>query len=989
MEMNVLCPSTVSARTEIKYTSAVANWSVGYKDAKPMMGCFMDALIGTSQITHDNVSMDRFHAMAVMSQVPEEIFPVEFSKQIYTGRDIISMILPEDINYKGKAFYYKKEWAKYPSLHYSPTEYDVVVERGVLKQGILDKTAVGQGSAGGIFHIIHNEYGAKRMLDVIYGFQQITTSFFYYSGFTVGLSDISLPQDILKKVNKKISTVVAESEILIQQMHEGKLLPPVGMTSRDYFQEQMKAKLESGDDLVELILNGIDSRTNGLYNLIFSGSKGKKDNILSILGNIGQQDIGGRRFIDQFSDGRSSIYFQRGDYSAEAGGYHITSYTQGIRQTSYIPATQEARNGLINIALSTSVSGEQSRKFIKSLESLYSNYHYNSVRNNKIIQPLYGESAIDPRKVEKIVFRGMMISGNEFKSTFKATTSMLASDYRNKKNQDILNEEYIQLTNDRNTYRNLEFMMESQNPGYLCKKSRYMPVNILKLVEKISHKYGFGDFKKKKLNPISVINKVTQLCVSIGYSLLNPITEHNKMIIPSHIEKSLMLFKILIRTELCVASLLRAGIWDEPLDEIINTIKLGYSNALITPGTAIGIIAAQSISEPLTQFVLDTKHRSGAKGKKTNVIVRIKELASAKPTDKMKYPSMTLFVKPIYQHDKQKVQEIANHIEMMSFGRFITSEYLFYDNYGEPVHPDFLGEKEKIKDFEKYNFGASKPSNITKWSILFRLNPEELVLKNMKMETIIHKIQDIFPDLYLVYSTQTSEELFIRCYIKGSWRKNPLFNIKAQDLDKIKVRQLLDILKNMVIRGIDKIMTTEIISTVKSYVKDDGSISTKKVYVIVTEGTNLSECLGNPYLDRYNCHTDSIKETEEIYGIDIARQKIFSEFKSVTEEAAYDSHYSLIADEMTSTGKITPLERTGLDQREPNSILLRVSFHGPIQVITKAALNNKMEKIRDPSSSILMGQVPRLGTNYTSIILDEEFIQNNKVTAKNIIDELI
>ena len=115
-----------------------------------------------------------------------------------------------------------------------------------------------------------------------------------------------------------------------------------------------------------------------MYKLIFFGSKGKKDNILSILGAIGQQDIDGERFINQFSYGRSNIYYTRFDNSAEAGGYHPTSYTQGISQPAYISATQEARNGLINIALSTSVAGEQSRKFIKSLESLIS-LHYSTV----------------------------------------------------------------------------------------------------------------------------------------------------------------------------------------------------------------------------------------------------------------------------------------------------------------------------------------------------------------------------------------------------------------------------------------------------------------------------------------------------------------------------------------------------------------------------------------------------------------------------------
>ena len=978
-EMNMIVASGIASRIEIKYTSSVQKWFMGYKNAKPMMGCFMDALIGSAEFTKNSVKMDRFHAMKLLAQVPEELYdPKDLSKEFYSGRDLITAILPDNVNYKGKAFYYKKEWSKYPSLKYDPSEYNVIIERGVHKQGILDKAAVGESAAGGLFHNVHNEYGPEFTLNLIYAFQQLTTSFFYYQGFTVGLKDVSLSPETRKKINTQISKIVAESELLTKQLYEGTLIPPVGMTLREYYFKQMKAKLEHGDEFIELILNDIDVDENGFYKLIFFGSKGKKDNIISIVATIAQQDIDGNRFIDQFSNGRSSIYFTRNDYSAQAGGYHTTSYTQGIQQTAYIAATQEARNGLINIALSTAIAGEQSRKFIKSLESLYSNYHYSTIRNGKVIQPLYGETAIDPRKVEKIQFKPMMMSDKEFKETYQILIKQFSSEFRNSKIQSLLDDEYKQLWDDRRVYRNLEFGMESQNPHYTATNNRYMPVNIDKLVGNITHKYRGK--QKKKLNPAIAIDKIKELCQIIGYLLINEIQEHKKSPIPVHIDKSMMLFRMLIRSELCIKALWKAKLWEEPLNEIIDSIKLHYDNALIDPGTAVGIIAAQSVSEPTTQFVLDSKHLSGAKGTKTNVVDRVKEIASAKPTEKMKTPSMILHIREEYQNNKQKVQEIANHIEMMILSKFVIGEYILYDTYGHDTHLEFLTYNQKIKNFEKYNFGTAHPTDLTRWSILFKLDPEELIMKNMKMETIVHSIQDKFPSLYVVYSLLHSDDVFVRCYLRSNTWKH----------DKDYVREnVIELLRNIldnVIRGIDRITGTEVTSVVKSYVQEDGSVTTKKIYAIITEGTNLSKCLENPYLDRYNCHSDSIKETELIYGIDGAKQKLFSELKSITEQAAYDSHYSLMADEMTSTGVVTELERTGHDKREPNKVLLATAFHGPIQVQTKAALANKKEIITDPSAYLLMGQIPKIGTNYTEVLLHEEFIQDNKLSAKDIID---
>ena len=75
----------------------------------------------------------------------------------------------------------------------------------------------------------------------------------------------------------------------------------------------------------------------------------------------------------------------------------------------------------------------------------------------------------------------------------------------------------------------------------------------------------------------------------------------------------------------------------------------------------------------MTQHVLDSKHRSGVGGgSKTNVVVRVKEILGAKITDKMKNPSMNLRVKEYLETNKAAVQEIANHIEMLKFSRFIS-----------------------------------------------------------------------------------------------------------------------------------------------------------------------------------------------------------------------------------------------------------------------------------------------------------------------------
>jgi DNA-directed RNA polymerase beta' subunit len=108
------------------------------------------------------------------------------------------------------------------------------------------------------------------------------------------------------------------------------------------------------------------------------------------------------------------------------------------------------------------------------------------------------------------------------------------------------------------------------------------------------------------------------------------------------------------------------------LEIICKNIKLAFSKSLINYGMPMGIIAAQSISEPMTQSILDSHHSSGGiSSSKKKGMYRIQEIIGAKDSSKMKFPAMTLYFKEEYESDLDKVQEIKNHIEMMKFNMFI------------------------------------------------------------------------------------------------------------------------------------------------------------------------------------------------------------------------------------------------------------------------------------------------------------------------------
>ena len=960
---------------------------ISYKNSAPSMGAYQDSLIGMAEFTRSDVFLDKYHAMSMLSQVDPYKKNFNFTKKQYQSRELFGFFLPK-INYpKKNAKIYRPQYA--PFIKYDPNDITVQINRGELISGTLDKATVGQETAGSILHIINNEYGYDTAMDTIYSFQQIATRFFYNAGFTTGIADINISEEAIKLVKTKTAAMILESRNITKKLNTHKLIAPIGMTLLDYYEAEQINALEPGDDFVEPILADIDFASNKMAKLVFTGSKGKETNVIAINGAIGTQNINGRRMIRNCGWGRTSPYFLRYDTEPKSLGYISNSFREGVSSDIFPFAAAEARHGFINNALSTSITGHQNRLSVKNLESILVDNLYKSVKEQSMIQPIYAESGLDPRRTEKVKFLTMMISDIELETDYKTKLADVDAIYRNKTVEAALNSEFEQLLEDRELYRSIFFKVEDDNPGsVLFDNAHQMPVNVFRIIEDVV--YNYTDTVKqlpksqRLLDPILTIKKVAELCRVIPYVYYNEIQETNNTSIPEYIRQATTLVCILIRSYLCTSNLIKKNITNDLLDIIIKKIRITFKKALINYGCAVGIIAAQCVSEPMTQYVLDSKHRAGGGGgSKTNAIVRIKEILGAKETDKMKNPSMLLIVKPEYEDIKIKVQEIANHIEMMDFNRFVSATRLFFEAYGSPTHSKYVGEVKMIKAYEKYNAGIEIPNDLTKWCIRFNINKEEMILNSMKLETIITELRKKFPSVFFVYTPENVEDIIIRCYIRNTISKHG-----ASAINETFAIGVMHDLRNTVIRGVKDIKSTEVINIVRSFKNDDGSISTKITYGISTVGSNMEEILNNKYLDRYKCQTDSILEMEKIFGVEAARNKIISEMRKTMSDISKE-HCTVYADEMTYSGHVTSIQRTGLQKREMNNVTLRLSFQSPIQVIENAATDGLIDKITGISGPLILGTSPNIGTTYNKLIVNENFINEyNKNLSKNIEDEL-
>jgi len=111
-----------------------------------------------------------------------------------------------------------------------------------------------------------------------------------------------------------------------------------------------------------------------------------------------------------------------------------------------------------------------------------------------------------------------------------------------------------------------------------------------------------------------------------------------------------------LKHDLAKAKLSKKGV-----EKAVKLTAEQYKRALMEPGEAVGIVAAQSIGEPGTQMTLRTFHYAGVKEQNVTLgLPRLIEIVDARRIPST--PIMTIYLKPEYRKSKEGAVEIARNI---------------------------------------------------------------------------------------------------------------------------------------------------------------------------------------------------------------------------------------------------------------------------------------------------------------------------------------
>lgn len=163
---------------------------------------------------------------------------------------------------------------------------------------------------------------------------------------------------------------------------------------------------------------------------------------------------------------------------------------------------------------------------------------------------------------------------------------------------------------------------------------------------------------------------------------------------------------------------------------------------------------------------------------------------------------------------------------------------------------------------------------------------------------------------------------------------------------------------DVTVKGIDGIKKAAVVQ------KDVG-------FVIQTEGINLAGALTLKDVDASRTVCNSIRETEDVLGIEAARETLYREMKRVLDDQGLEvniRHLMLVVDLMCMDGTVKAIGRTGISG-EKASVLARAAFEETVRHLLDAALRGTSDELRGVTENIIAGQPIPVGTGTVELTM--------------------
>lgn len=393
-EMNMHVFQTEESRAEAKSLMRVQEHILSPRFGGPIIGGIHDHISGAYLLTRQS---SIFEEDEVFQMVKRAKLPLPKPKgEAWTGKEIFSLLLPEDLNMVYKAEICRK--CDECLRNDCKNDAYVVIEDGQLKSGVIDDKAFGSFS-GKILDSIVKEYGTDRARDFLDSVTNLSISGIMKKGFTTSTDDEEIPQEAKERIEELLSRAEGRVEMLIEAYKNEELEALPGRSLEETLEMKIMQELGEARDKSGVIAESyFDINENHAVIMALTGARGSMLNLTQIAACVGQQSVRGGRIERGYSE-RTLPHFKRRELGAKARGFVHSSYKTGLDPLEFFFHAMGGREGLVDTAIRTAQSGYMQRRLVNALQDL-SVKPDGTVRDNRgvIIQTMYGEDKVDPAK---------------------------------------------------------------------------------------------------------------------------------------------------------------------------------------------------------------------------------------------------------------------------------------------------------------------------------------------------------------------------------------------------------------------------------------------------------------------------------------------------------------------------------------------------------------------------------------------------------------
>ncbi|KAI9670511.1 MAG: hypothetical protein M1817_004378 [Caeruleum heppii] len=622
-EMNLHVPQTEEARTEAMQLMGVKHNLATPKNGEPIISAIQDFITAAYLLSSKDKFYDRkTFTQLCMSMVDGDMQidlppPTMIKPQsLWTGKQVFNVLMrpnkrsPVLVNLDAACREYKV-------VKDQPKDLDandgwLVIRNSEIMCGVMDKSTIGSGKKDSVFYIILRDFGPDAAVLAMNRLAKLAARWLTNEGFSIGISDVYPGQNLVDLKQKLVKKAYADCEDVIERFRSGQLEKSPGCNEEQTMENLIsgilsKVRQQAGEYCIKEL-----SRWNAPLLMATSGSKGSNINVSQMVAVVGQQIIGGSRVPDGFQD-RSLPHFPKNARQPPSKGFVRNSFFSGLTPTEFLFHAISGREGLVDTAVKTAETGYMSRRLMKSLEDLSTQYD-DTVRNSSsgVVQFKYGDDQLDPVDMEgkaKPVNFDRTFNHAEAITWSELDESLSPSGIRESCDE-LLAPEEAKLS--RKAFDGTQLAFNDQS------------------IAAIDQHESVRDFLDSiRQFVVSKAERIERLQQEHGAATSDTGSNQGKrrrasttaaMAVSAHNEANSRVYRV-------------AKLSYRTLAAFVELCLSKYKRAQVEPGHAVGAVGAQSIGEPGTQMTLKTFHFAGVAGMSiTQGVPRIKEIINASKT---------------------------------------------------------------------------------------------------------------------------------------------------------------------------------------------------------------------------------------------------------------------------------------------------------------------------------------------------------------------